>query len=57
MTAESRNVPEASAAAGADAVALSLSRIAKGEHWPLDVAAGAVLGLVAEAISALFFDR
>jgi membrane-associated phospholipid phosphatase len=53
----SRNVPEASAAAGGAAVVLSLSRIAKGEHWPLDVAAGAVLGLVAEALSALFFDR
>jgi membrane-associated phospholipid phosphatase len=52
-----RNVPESSAAAGVAAVALGLSRIAKGAHWPLDVAAGAVIGLVAEACSALFFDR
>lgn len=52
-----RKVPEGSAAAGLTAVALGLSRIAKGAHWPLDVAAGAVIGLAAEACSALFFDR
>ena len=52
-----RNVPEASAPAAVAAVALGLSRVAKGDHWPLDVAAGAVIGLVAEAFSALFFRR
>jgi membrane-associated phospholipid phosphatase len=52
-----RRVPEGSAAAAMTATALGLSRVAKGEHWPLDVAAGAVIGLVAEACSALFFDR
>jgi membrane-associated phospholipid phosphatase len=52
-----RNVPEGSAPAAVAAFALGLSRVAKGEHWPLDVAAGAVIGLVAEACTALFFDR
>jgi undecaprenyl-diphosphatase len=52
-----RKVPEGSAAAAVAATALGLSRVAKGEHWPLDVAAGAVIGLVAEACSALFFDQ
>jgi membrane-associated phospholipid phosphatase len=53
----SRKVPEGSAVAAMAATALGLSRVAKGEHWPLDVAAGAVIGLVAEACSALFFDQ
>ncbi|HKP93897.1 MAG TPA: phosphatase PAP2 family protein [Chthoniobacterales bacterium] len=53
----SRHVPEASAAAGAAAIAIGVSRVAEGKHWPLDVAAGALIGLVAEAFSALFFDR
>jgi membrane-associated phospholipid phosphatase len=52
-----RNVPEAGAAAGAAAVAIGVSRVAKGEHWPLDVLAGAVIGLVTEAFSALFYER
>jgi membrane-associated phospholipid phosphatase len=52
-----RNVPGASAPAAVAAVALGLSRVAKGEHWPLDVAAGAVIGFVAEACTALFFER
>ena len=52
-----RKVPEGSAAAAVAATALGLSRVAKGEHWPLDVAAGAVIGLVAEACSALFFQH
>jgi membrane-associated phospholipid phosphatase len=53
----SRNIPEASAAAGAGAVAIGISRIAKADHWPLDVLAGAVIGFAAEALSAHFFKR
>src|SRR3954447_20743109 len=52
-----RNVPEGSAAAALAATALGLSRVAKGEHWPLDLAAGAAIGFVAEACSALFFAQ
>lgn len=45
----SRNYPGAGAAAGVAAVAIGVSRVAKGAHWPLDVAGGAVIGLAAEA--------
>ena len=47
----SRNYPPAGAAAGVAAIAIGVSRIAKGAHWPLDVGAGAVIGLAAEALS------
>src|SRR5436190_18820429 len=50
-----RNHPEVGAVAGAAAIGIGLTRIAKGAHWPLDVAAGAVMGIAAGAFSALFF--
>jgi membrane-associated phospholipid phosphatase len=53
----SRNFPETAAAGGAAAVAIGITRIAKGAHWPLDVAAGALIGLAAEALSAVFYDQ
>jgi membrane-associated phospholipid phosphatase len=48
----SRSYPRAGAAAGVASVAIGISRIAKGAHWPLDVLGGAIVGLAAEALSA-----
>jgi membrane-associated phospholipid phosphatase len=53
----SRTFPEAGAVAGVAAVAIGVSRIAKGAHWPLDVVAGAVIGLAAEAMSTQVLER
>lgn len=49
--AVSRNFPKAGALAGLGAIGIGLSRVAKGAHWPLDVAGGAVVGLVAEELT------
>ncbi|MDQ6654643.1 MAG: phosphatase PAP2 family protein [Verrucomicrobiota bacterium] len=52
----SRNFPGAGIAAGIAALAIGVSRVAKGAHWPLDVLGGAVIGLTAEAISTRLLD-
>ena len=46
----SREFPEHGAAALGAAGALALSQIPRGAHYPTDVAAGAVIGLAAEAL-------
>ena len=52
-----RHAPETMAvAAGATAV-IALSRVAEGKHWPLDVAAGAVIGFAAEGLAALLYEQ
>jgi membrane-associated phospholipid phosphatase len=53
----SRHFPETTAAAGAATAIIGLSRVVEGKHWPLDVAAGAVIGLVAERLSALLYEQ
>ncbi|HEX8568909.1 MAG TPA: phosphatase PAP2 family protein [Caulobacteraceae bacterium] len=51
----SRLYPQAGLAAGAGAAAMGVTRVAKGAHYPLDVVAGAVVGLAAEAAVDLAF--
>ncbi|MBA3651713.1 MAG: phosphatase PAP2 family protein [Chthoniobacterales bacterium] len=47
----SRHYPAAGAGAGVAALAVGLSRVAKGSHWPLDIVAGAIIGFASEAIA------
>jgi membrane-associated phospholipid phosphatase len=52
-----RHAPETMGAAAATTAVIALSRVAEGKHWPLDVAAGAVIGLAAECLAALFYEQ
>ena len=45
----SRTYPKTGALCAVASVGVGWSRMAKGAHWPLDVLAGAVIGLLAEA--------
>jgi membrane-associated phospholipid phosphatase len=51
VRAISRQKPGAAPWGVAAVAIIALARLAKGAHWPLDVAAGLVLGLVSEALS------
>ena len=53
----SRVYPQAGLAAGAGAAAMGVTRVAKGAHYPLDVVAGAAVGLACEAVLDLAFAR
>jgi membrane-associated phospholipid phosphatase len=53
----SRHAPETAGPAAAATALIALSRVAEGKHWPLDVAAGAVIGLAAEALCACLYRQ
>jgi membrane-associated phospholipid phosphatase len=53
----SRHFPETMPAAAAATTVIGLSRVAEGKHWPLDVAAGVVIGLVAERLAAVVYEQ
>lgn len=47
----SRHYPASSPWGALATIIIASARLAKGAHWPLDVAAGLVIGLVAEKVS------
>ena len=49
--------PAAGAASLVAAAAIGATRVAKGSHWPLDIAAGIVVGVVAEAATRPWINR
>lgn len=49
--AVSRRYPTAGALSLAATSVIGVGRVARGAHWPLDVAAGAVIGVAAEVAS------
>ncbi len=51
----SRQTPAAAPWSAVAVAIIGVARVAKGDHWPLDVAAGLVLGLVSEAVSSRRF--
>lgn len=51
LRAVSRQIPAAAPGSVMAVAVVAAARMAKGDHWPLDVAAGLVLGLVSEALS------
>lgn len=55
--APSRVEPRLAPAVGLAVTGLSVTRVLEGEHWPSDVAAGLVIGLAAEAVTAALFSR
>ncbi len=48
-----RSYPGTSGVGTAVVIGLGVTRVVQGEHWPSDVAAGAVIGLLAEAGSSM----
>jgi membrane-associated phospholipid phosphatase len=54
VRAVARHYPRIGPWGAAASVAIALTRMAKGAHWPLDIAAGAVIGIGAEALSGSF---
>jgi membrane-associated phospholipid phosphatase len=54
--AVTRIFPEATPWPALAAAAIGVTRVLKGSHWPLDVAAGAFIGLAAEAVTSFFLE-
>jgi len=55
--AVSRDYPLAGASACAATAVMGVGRVVRAAHWPLDVAAGAVIGILAEAVTNQLVSR